>query len=101
MQNLDGKQYVDGKLKNTVDVTIYHDGHIVIRGYVFFCSMILNSIVCPINVQTQKGENVKIVKTFIEDQEFIQITIDDEEPIYCNPFEFSVEVKDSFARQLA
>lgn len=97
MHSLEGKQYVNGSLQNSVDVVILSDGRLHLRGYNLFCQMTLNSISYPIHPQTQNGENVEIVKTFTEGREFIQITVDDIEPIYCDPDEFRFELRDSFA----
>ncbi len=97
MGNLEGKQHVNGILKNTVDVVFLSEGRLHLRGYTLFAQMTLNSIFYPIHVQTLKGENVEITKIFMEDRHFIQITVDDIDPIYCNPDEFAMELKSSIA----
>lgn len=97
MHTLEGRQYINGKLRGTVDVSILQDGRIFIKGHVFFCNMTVNSLNFPINVRTEKGENVEIVGICIEDKNFIQITVDDEEPIYCDPHVFEMEVEESLS----
>lgn len=98
MNHIELKKVVNGCLVNShVGVTIFSDGRIKIQSHEIFYFMTVDSqsLPYPIYTQTNNGANMEFSLIWLDDQLLVQITIEDEEPLYCNKNEFDFELSDS------
>jgi hypothetical protein len=98
MHLIETRSCINGCLKKVdIGLLVCPDGYLMVRGHNFFLLMNLEKqpLQYPIIGQTKSGVNVEFDRLHFDDQEVIQITIDDEEPLYCDPIEFKTELMDS------
>lgn len=100
---------IDGRLKKGQTVILINpDGRVIIKGYQIFYKMKIvpsitdNKLFWTVGTTIEENKGKTIIEEIIFEQvdlsvgKRIKVTIGNKPPIYCDPFEFTTEIADSF-----